>query len=160
MNWSDFPVKKLLFLIGIIVTGCCLLLPGLLLWYPGYRWPAPGVYPQVTASLSEGAIGSWGLARDQTYIVNRSLDDTQQYYEAEMQRYCIDSWHFETLTGSHWTSSNSWGLRELPEYVENSVCRQAQCKVRRWRLDQEFKVLLCAENKMRTKVVQVDLWED
>jgi hypothetical protein len=157
---SDSCIKLVNTIPALLLVGCCLFL-ALVVWYPGYRWPAPPVYPQVTPSISEANVGTWGYSRRQVYAVDLVLDDIQQYYEGKMQWYCIDNWQFEQLTSDRWNSpSNSWGLRELPHYVENSICRQTRCRVRRLGLAQEFSVLLCAENEGQTIVVHVDLWEN
>ena len=154
-----FPIA---FILSSVIAICTSLFA--VLAYPGVSWASPNPYQDVTAKRTEGAIGSWGYARTQTYSVTFPLDDVQLYYDSEMDKYCLSDWQFDTLhDGTQYSSANIWGLDDLPDLIENSVCLKAKCEIRRWFLAQEFEVLMCStvdSPKQNTIVVQKDFWED
>ena len=129
---------------GIIggVGGCILMMIAACL-YASIPWPSPQPYPGVQTSIHWDG-GSWGPSRVQTYTVTLSLDDMQQYYEEQMNRYCVSSSQFETL----------------PDHEEYSLCREAGCEIRRLWLEQYFRVHLCSVPETGTVVTQMDMWQD
>lgn len=128
---------------GVIggIAGCVIATLGILL-YTGVPWPSPRPYPGVETHIDWGG-GSWGPARVQTYTVTLPLDEVQQYYEGQMNRYCENAWAFSVTPD--------------PGY---SFCRRAECKIRRLWLEQYFDVRLCSDTAEQTVVTQVDFWED
>ena len=145
---------------GLLFIASCILFWFTILIYPGIRWPSPHVYPGVRANVSEGAVGSWGLGRTQTYTIDQSGNVLQTHYELEMAKYCVENWRFTPLPSDDYVEGNWWGLDELPLYAKEGSCREASCPIYRWGMDQSFMVLICEDSSTRSTVVQVDAWED
>jgi len=149
-----------LILLGVLFVAGCVLLGFVILIYPGVRWPSPRLYPGANAIVSEGAVGSWGLGRTQTYTIDQPADMLQAHYESEMAKYCVEDWRFAPLSSDNYVSGNWWGLDELPLYGEKGGCREASCPIYRWEMDQDFRVLICEDSEIQSTVVQVDSWQD
>ena len=149
-----------LILLGLLFVAGCILLGFVILIYPGAQWPSPRLYPEANAIVSEGAVGSWGLGRTQTYTINQSADILQAHYELEMAKYCVEDWQFTSLPSGDYVGGNRWGLDELPSFADKGGCLEASCPIYRWNMDQGFRVLICEESKTRSIIVQVDEWED
>lgn len=128
---------------GIIggVGGCALAMIGTI-FYAAIPWPAPQPYSGASVQMDGGA-GSWGPSRVKTYTVAMPLNVIQQYYEGQMNRYCVDAWTFSTLSGS-----------------ECSSCLEASCEIRRLGLEQYFRVRLHPISEVETEVIQIDHWQD
>ncbi len=105
-------------------------------------WPSPRPYPGVEPQVETGG-GSWGICKTQIYTVTIPLDKMQQYYDAQMKRYCTNTWQFK-----------NWSSLEYP------LCRAGDCEIRRVWAEQYFEIYLCAVSPTQTMVVQMDLWED
>ena len=160
-NKINVLIRWILILGSIILTISLCSIPIFAFLYPAYPWPSPKVYPNAKSTYQEGSIGSWGIARHQSYQVNLPMESIQQHYKHEMEQYCVDDWQFEQLSkDKQFSASNKWNLPELPNYVENSVCYQTECKIHRLWLAQEFNALICAKNETETVIVHIDLWED
>jgi hypothetical protein len=144
-----------------VILVSSLLFTAMAVWYSGYRWPSPRSYPDIKPMTTEGAVGSWGLTRTQTYTVSQSIEVVQHHYEQEMHDYCIDSWQVASVVSSQrYIGANIWGLDSLPQLIQDSTCQEASCSVRRLWLYQGFEVLFCAVTPEQTVVVQKDLWKD
>jgi hypothetical protein len=130
------------------------------LFYAWTPWPSPKPYPGVQqVERGEGPTGSWGFVRSQTYRVDQPINIVKQYYEDEMDTYCVDDRQSHTIYGAElYTPPNRWGLDEIP--LEHSPCFQLECSVRRWSMAQGFEVFMCSESEARTVVVQLDAWQD
>jgi hypothetical protein len=84
-----------------------------------------------------------------------------------MARYCVGRSEFDRFRDAeaNWQdfrelSGSDFDWWTLPERTETSICREAQCKVRRLGLAQDFRVLLCSDGDTPTIVIQQDTWED
>ena len=124
------------------IAGCILLTVGVVV-YTVVPWPSPKPYPGAEVETQMGG-GSWGASQSQAYTVTLSLDEIQQYYEEQMTRYCQGDWRF----------------RALSECEGYSLCREAECEVRRLWLEQYFKVRLYSVSETDTEVFHVDTWQD
>lgn len=124
------------------IGGCALAMIGTLV-YTVTPWPSPRLYPGAQPVVNTGG-GSWGISRSQVYTITVSLDTVQYYYHEEMGRYCEEDWQFETPA-------------DCDEYL---ACRQAECEIRRFWMEQFFRVTLCSVSESETVVYHADMWQD
>lgn len=123
------------------IAGCILATIGIL-FYAKIPWPSPQPYPGVETQMTSG-VGSWGLARTQAYTTTLSLGVMEQYYQGQMNQYCVDDWHFENLSDTKY-----------------ELCHQADCRVPRLGLEQYFRVEVCSVSEAQTVITHVDMWQD
>jgi hypothetical protein len=123
--------------------GGCVLAMAVTFVYVEIPWPSPKPYPGVEMRIEYGG-GSWGVSQSQVYTATLPLNDMQHYYDSQMKRYCKDTWQFETRT----------------DYPEYSLCRLAECEIRRLWLEQYFRVSLCSTSETETLVTHIDIWQD
>jgi hypothetical protein len=97
------------------------------------RWPYP------VETIHGG--GGWH-SRTETYYVTLSIDDLQQHYEHEMDRFCEDSPQLESSRD--------------PQY---SDCAVTYCTIRSGADPHLFWVYICPSTEGRWRVVHVDMWE-
>ena len=95
--FSPVNAKTLSIVVGGVggIGGCILFAFGTLV-YAATPWPSPKPYPNVEVDNHTGA-GSWGLFQTQVYTVTIPLNDVQQHYDAQMQKYCETPWEYETF---------------------------------------------------------------
>ena len=136
---------KLIIALGGMIGG--LVGPFLLLigvWvYSVIPWPSPRPYPGTKMETQWGG-GSSIRSRSRTYAVALSLDEIQRYYEKQMKWYCQGDWRF----------------RALPDCEGYSLCREAECEIRRLWQEQYCRVTLYSVSETETSVYHVDFWED
>ncbi len=132
-----------LVIVGVLFFVCALLFAYVFV-YPAIPWPSPQPYPGVKLVTSEGAPGSYGLARTHVYTVSFPLNDIQHYYEKQMRQYCKNKWQFE----------------ERKNYERQSQCRTAWCEIPRLWMSQSFHIDLYSLSEAETRVVHTDFWED
>jgi hypothetical protein len=72
------------------------------------------------------------------------MDELQDYYEEQLERYCVGDWQFE-----------------VPAYSDlYSTCLRATCRIRRPWVEQLFEVMLCPVSESGTVVRHVDMYQD
>jgi hypothetical protein len=132
-------------IVGFIVSviPLCFVIVLELSWYAIAPWSAPHPYPGSEIEMT-GSTGAWGHFRNQTYTITLSMSEAQQYYQKQMDRYCVDDWKFIILS-------------ECEGY---SQCREARCEIRRFLLEQYFTVNLYSVSDRETLVSQWDAWQD
>ena len=141
-------------LAGVIV--CALFICGWLaleFFQPLSAVPEP--YSGAVVTTNVHGVGNWGSMREQTYLINRSLAEMEQYYEEQMPRYCGISVKFAPAP-----VPNTWGCLE-----SGNSCYIASCKIPTlWNSDQFhgqwFDVELYVIDENTTKVIQVTSWTE
>jgi hypothetical protein len=149
-NSDWFPVG-----FGVLALG--LSICGLICGYFAY-WmyevtpvPSPAPYPDATVkqrwdNFRETASLSSDIFE---YTVERSLNDMEQYYRGEMQRYCAPGWEFKD-TNALCTDGYS-------------ICRTAKCEIVKplTKGTQFFEVYLrVAPNSSKTNIIYFEITQD
>ncbi len=149
-----FPLSRLV-LAGVIV--CALFICGWLalqFFQPLSAVPEP--YPGAVVTTNEHGVGNWGSMREQTYLINRSLAEMEQYYQEQMPRYCGIPVKFASQTEMR----DAWPCLE-----SGASCYIASCKIPTlWSSDllhgQYFDVQLYVIDGNTTKVIQITSWTE
>ncbi len=83
------------------------------------------------------------------YAVERSLDEMEQYYRDEMQRYCAPGWEFKDTN----LLCNTDGY---------SICRTARCEIVKplTKDTQFFEVYLRANSSDRTNIIYFEIFRN
>jgi hypothetical protein len=165
-NPSDLPlfpeanprrgIQILIGLLAAVLLACacwiCMVSP------PLSAVPRP--YPGAVVTTDEHWVGNWGTMREESYRVNRSLTDIEQYYKEQMPAYCRKPVEFAEKS----QVQNTWPCRE-----SETVCYVASCKIPSSRdmgpwaaplHGQWFVVQLYPVNESTTEVVQITSWTD
>ncbi len=102
-------------------------------------FPSPNPYPgAVVETAWHGSAGGY-ISTTYKYTIELPLDEVEEYYVAEMQKYCVEGWGFVDCN-------------------DPMRCRIAECEISRplvrWAKDaQSFKVILRSESETKTNVV-------
>lgn len=120
-----------------ILTCLCVAMYGLV-YYNTARRPAPKPYPGAEVPDPLISIGAGRREYRFEYTVNHSLDGVQEYYEEQMNEYCVDDdWQFSP------TKNACVGYAE---------CRVASCDIAN---SQWFLIYLRSVTETRTNVVYI-----
>ncbi|MEM7533634.1 MAG: hypothetical protein AAF639_15730 [Chloroflexota bacterium] len=136
--------SRLIFTVSLGSLFCCTLTGVGLFAYSILPWPSPKPYLNAQVSTETEPTGSWGMQQTKTYKTNVSIVEIQQHYNDEMRRYCVYSWKYETVN----------------DQDSGDICKKTQCEIRRYKMDQEFRVEMCLGSDKEVKVEQIVLWED
>ena len=130
----------------LIPIICCLALYGPL-YYGTTPFPVPAPYLDAEVTQTGFEIGGARRERQFEYVVERPLDEVQQYYTSEMAKYCEGGWQFteqyNACRGYH-------------------PCRTAECEMPRPFVEnaQLFRVHLWSASPTSTNVLYtINTWE-
>lgn len=133
---SSIMLSTLVVPLGVLFLLACLCV-GLYgtVYYTTARRPAPKPYPGAEVPELGIVIGAGRREYRFEYTVDCSLDDLQEYYEEQMDKYCVDDdWQFSLIENA------------CADYVE---CRVASCDLA---YSQRFLIYLRSISRTRTNV--------